>query len=54
MIQYKLLEFSSTIVKNDSGVISSIPSDDGNADWLRYQSWLLDGNEPLAADADWE
>ena len=27
-----------------------IPNDDGNLDWIEYQQWLSEGNEPLPVD----
>ena len=42
------------ILRNDDGTMSCvygedigfIPCDDSNTDWLNYQLWLADGNEP--------
>ena len=38
-----------TIIKiADDGIISYVPNDSGNSDWIAYQAWLALGNTPLA------
>lgn len=34
---------------DDSGIISWVPNDMGNRDWVAYQAWLTDGNTPTPA-----
>lgn len=50
---YKLLNTMSgacVLKTNDDGSISSIPMDEANQDFVQYQKWLSEGNQPLPAD----
>lgn len=51
-MQYKLMSgYDGVIRTDDSGVVSTIPPDESNRDWVAYQAWLSDGNTPDPADA---
>ena len=55
MIQYKQVKFNDEIQNNCilkivDGAIWSIPNDPNNRDWVGYQEWLAQGNEPEPAD----
>jgi hypothetical protein len=56
-MQYKQLkDISGQVTSNaiqqtdDSSVISTVPNDPKNRDWIAYQSWLSQGNTPEAAE----
>ena len=38
------------ILTERKGLVLSIPISENNADYLEYQEWLAEGNEPEAAD----
>lgn len=44
---YKLTNFNSVQRLSDNAFI---PFDDRNGDYVRYKSWLAEGNKPEAAD----
>jgi hypothetical protein len=52
---YKLMRSPLTneidiVLKQETGVLRSIPFNPANTDYQEYLKWLAEGNEPLPAD----
>lgn len=48
MQDYKLVADTTYVIRTSDGV--TIPSDEGNRDWVEYLKWLEQGNIPDPAD----
>lgn len=50
-MNYKLTLNENMIQKiEDNGTVRWVPNDPSNKDWMDYQEWLGQENEPLPAD----
>ena len=38
--------FGTSIVKVHDGIVSFVPDDPANPDWIAHQEWLAEGNTP--------
>lgn len=51
-MEYQLISNSQCVLRIDeNGVVSTVPNDPMNRDWIDYQTWLTGGNTPLAAQS---